>query len=278
VCPVAGKTKSQPPTPAVRKPRPNPRTVPSAAEVGLPCGSSAEIRAVAAAALAKLDAEPSTQSYDQSATITTLEMGGLEAAFAHFNRDLLGGALPDTFITLRARANSFGYFSPDRFVSRDGLVRKGEIALNPDAFPERTDKLICSTLAHDMVHALQHVRGSAPKSHYHNAEWAQMMRSIGLQPTSTGLVGGRETGQHMSHLIVPGGPFELSFHRLETAGWRLNLQSASAHSPKDGPKKNKVKVTCPECGQNAWGKPDLAVTCSHCGTPMPSAELAAADL
>jgi hypothetical protein len=37
---------------------------------------------------------------------------------------------------------------------------------------------------------------------------AAKMKLIGLQPSSTGMVGGKETGQHMDHYIIPGGRFE----------------------------------------------------------------------
>lgn len=271
---MAAKTKSPSSTPVVRKPRSkltagNPRTA-APAELGLPCGSSPEI---VAAALAKLEirtAEP-PQSYDQSTAIaiTTRKMSVLDEAFAHFNNELFGGGLPEAVLTPRAHANSYGYFSPDRFVSPDGLVSKSEIALNLDAFPERTDKWICSILAHEMVHHLQHVRGTAPKSHYHNVEWSQLMRSIGLQPTSTGAVGGKETGQHMTHMIVPGGPFEQSFDRLEATGWKLNLQSALARGAEDKKKKDKATYTCPGCGLRLWGKPNAPAACWDCRQPMP---------
>jgi len=29
-------------------------------------------------------------------------------------------------------------------------------------------------------------------------------------------------------------------------------------------KSSKVKFTCPRCGQNAWGKPDLNILCAAC--------------
>jgi hypothetical protein len=38
--------------------------------------------------------------------------------------------------------------------------------------------------------------------------------------------------------------------------------------------RNKQKVTCPRCGQNAWGKPNLAINCRPCGLPMLAAEVA----
>jgi ribosomal protein S27E len=31
---------------------------------------------------------------------------------------------------------------------------------------------------------------------------------------------------------------------------------------------SKTKFTCADCGQNAWGKPDLAILCEPCGIEM----------
>ena len=107
--------------------------------------------------------EPEKQaiaSYDKPIAITPIEMGAFQTAFDHFNKELFEGVLPYAHITMRARANSAGYFSPDRFVYREGGARQSEIALNCDAFPERTDKAICSVLAHEMIHFLQHARGT----------------------------------------------------------------------------------------------------------------------
>ena len=39
----------------------------------------------------------------------------------------------------------------------------------------------------------------------YDRQWAAKMREIGLQPSSTGEEGGKETGQSMSHYIIPDG-------------------------------------------------------------------------
>jgi hypothetical protein len=56
-----------------------------------------------------------------------------------------------------------------------------------------------STLVHEMVHVWQQHCGTPSKRGYHNKEWATKMKSVGPQPSSTGMVGGKETGQRMSH-------------------------------------------------------------------------------
>ena len=96
------------------------------------------------------------------------------------------------------------------------------------------------------------------------------MKSIGLQPSNTGMVEGKETGVQMSHYIIDGGPFDQSYDQLAATGWKLNLQSAAMAGPSSNPKNSKTKFTCSSCGQNAWGKPDLDVFCGLCGFPMVS--------
>jgi ribosomal protein S27E len=202
--------------------------------------------------------------------ITPVEYGGLQQAYDHFNRELFGGGLPDVFITYQRRAHSRGYFSADRFSARVGEFGKHELALNPDHFIGRSDEDICSTLGHEQCHVWQEVNGTAPKRAYHNKEWAAKMESIGLQPSSDGAIGGKRTGQHMSHYIIPAGRFAQSFARLAATGWKLNLQSAP-HRPADKAPNSKTKFTCPECRQNVWGKPDTEVSCTPCGIPMQAA-------
>jgi hypothetical protein len=43
------------------------------------------------------------------------------------------------------------------------------------------------------------------------------------------MVGGKETGQHMSHYVIPGTLFPQTYTKLAATGWKLNLQSA--HRP-----------------------------------------------
>jgi hypothetical protein len=91
------------------------------------------------------------------------------------------------------------------------------------------------------------------------------------QPSSTGAVGGKETGQSVTHYIIPDGAFAQAFAKLAATGWKLNLQSAHRPGEQRGPN-SKVKFTCTSCGQNAWGKPDLAILCEPCRIKMLSAD------
>lgn len=199
-----------------------------------------------------------------SLALTPVEYNGLQAAYDHFNAELFGGQLPDLLITLQRRANSKGYYSANRFSSRGSAARHDELALNPDTFISRTDQEIASTLVHEQVHVWQHHFGKEPSRSYHDKQWAAKMKSIGLQPSSTGAVGGKETGARVTHYIIPGGLFEKSFARLAAKKWKLNLQSAHRPGPQVAIPNSKTKFSCQACHQNAWGKPDLQIICGSC--------------
>jgi hypothetical protein len=47
--------------------------------------------------------------------------------------------------------------------------------------------MILSTLVHEMVHVWQETYGNPSRRGYHNRQWAEKMREVGLQPSSTGL-------------------------------------------------------------------------------------------
>ena len=94
------------------------------------------------------------------------------------------------------------------------------------------------------------------------------MKLIGLQPSNTGMVGGKETGAHMTDYPIPGGPFMKCFAKLAATGWKLNLQSAFRPGPKVTTPNSKTKFTCSQCFANAWGKPDLQILCLPCRVQM----------
>ena len=143
--------------------------------------------------------KPRRRSYERKAdrpvAITPIEYGGLQEAYDHFNRALFEGSLIDVFITYQRHAHRRGYFSADRFSGRQLAFGKHELALNPDTFIGRSDEDIYSTLVHEQAHVWQHIFGEPSKRGYHNKQWAAKMKSIGLQPSNTGAVGGKETGQ-----------------------------------------------------------------------------------
>jgi hypothetical protein len=86
---------------------------------------------------------PTKQNYDE-----------LSHAYDFFSRRLFGGELPGCLFTLQRKSRSMGYFSFERFVSRN-QVKSHEIAVNPEYFATRPVEDVPSTLVHQQVHQWQ---------------------------------------------------------------------------------------------------------------------------
>jgi predicted SprT family Zn-dependent metalloprotease len=202
-----------------------------------------------------------TDTIVKTAAFTKTEYQGFQQAYDFFNRELFDRSLPQVLVTLQRHAKSRGYFSPERFNGRIDETAVHELALNPDAFTGRTDELILSTLAHEMAHVWQQTYGKPPRKGYHDRKWAEKMKEIGLQPSSSGEAGGAETGQSMTHYILPGGRFAKAYANLAAGGFELHWQSVPVSNTK---KASKMKFTCQDCGQNAWAKPGAQLICGVC--------------
>jgi predicted SprT family Zn-dependent metalloprotease len=157
-----------------------------------------------------MDQTPTSRTYD-----------GLTQAYEHFNRALFGGRLPPCLITMQRKNKTYGYFAGGRFGTRDGQEITDEIALNPSHFSARTVEESLATLVHEMTHLEQHHHGKPSRVGYHNKEWAGLMRRVGLIPSDTGAPGGKQTGQHMTHYIEPGGRFDQACAALIGGGFTL---------------------------------------------------------
>src|SRR5262245_39137398 len=160
--------------------------------------------------------------------ITLKEYQGFQRAYDFFNKELFSGRLPQVLVTLQRHANTRGYFSPQRFKGRVEKETVHELALNPDNFTGRTDEMILSTLVHEMVHVWQETFGEPSRRGYHNRQWAAKMQAVGLQPSSTGEQGGLETGQAVTHYIIPEGRFSKAYVKLAESGLQLHWQSIQA--------------------------------------------------
>lgn len=197
--------------------------------------------------------------------ITPTEYGGLQQAYDFFNEQLFSGTLPQLLLTFQRKPRTRGYFSPERFTGRieNGAVH--ELALNPDAFAGRSDEEVLSTLVHEMVHVWQQTNGTPPRRCYHDRQWANKMKEVGLQPSDTGEAGGKETGQTMTHYIMKDGAFAHSYAELQNRGFQLHWQSQPEADDRAVAKRaSKTKFTCPSCGQNAWAKADAQLICGEC--------------
>jgi hypothetical protein len=204
---------------------------------------------------------------------TALTYTSLSLAYDFLNMELFSGALPPCLITVQRKQGSFGYFSGERFQNTANQEEiTDEIALNPAHFATRTPEEVLSTLVHEMVHLCQHHFGKPPRKSYHDKQWASKMREIGLIPTATGEVGGKETGQKMSHLIAEDGNFKRACERLLASHPAILYSDRSLVEDTIRKKKlaSKTKYTCPSCGLNAWAKPGAWLVCGECQAPMQS--------
>jgi DnaJ-class molecular chaperone len=76
--------------------------------------------------------------------------------------------------------------------------------------------------------------------------------------------GGNETGQSVTHYVITDGAYPTAYAKLKAKGFQLHWQSAPAGQQAKAKAASKTKFTCPECGQNAWAKPDALLMCGTC--------------
>lgn len=201
-------------------------------------------------------------SYDTTPTIAIYQ--ALQDAYDYFNRELFNGLLPDAMIVLHRKRNALGYFWAGMWqaVGPDS-AQLDEISLTPESL-QRGDRDVLSTLVHEMVHLWQQHFGKPSRNAYHNRQWAEQMKAVGLQPVAVGpnAKPDQETGQNCTHTIITGGRFDRSaaifLADREVINW-YGLSTVRVSNPK----KNKVKYQC-SCGNNVWGRSGLAIACEDC--------------
>jgi hypothetical protein len=215
---------------------------------------------------------PGVGSYDPSRQPTEAQHVAFGRIHRFFNERLFDGALPPVMLTFARSGKYLGYFATRRWQPSDGGDPIHEIVLNPDFIAARGHRDAVSTIVHEMAHQWQEVFGHPSRRGYHNAEWAAEMERIGLVPSATGLPGGKKTGQRMTHYIEEGGPFAKAFEAMPD-DWLLPFIGL-APLKETAKGQSKTKFTCPGCGVNVWGKPDLRVMCVDCQEEFQSHESA----
>ena len=200
--------------------------------------------------------------------ITEKQYKNLDDAYQYFNKHLFEGKLNDSIITLNAKGKTYGYHHFQKYTVKEDKNKISEIAFNPVTFENQEDIEVLQTLFHEMVHLWQHLFGNPPRRGYHDREWGNKMKEIGLYPSSTGSVGGKETGQSMGDYIIAGGQFEKVAGAFLLSGNKI-IVSTSPEVKKDR-KKNKTreKFTCPSCFQAAWAKKTAKIMCGDCEEHM----------
>lgn len=197
-------------------------------------------------------------------TPTIAQYTNLQLAYDFFNENLFDNKLAPCIIVFgRDIKRCYGYFHAEQWQHVESKLRTHTISLTPMHL-DRPLQEIFGTLVHEMVHLWQHDHGeNKSKNGYHNKEWAEKMKEIGLYPSSTGQEGGKETGPKVSHYIIGGGPFDNCFQNMPE-DIKLHWIGAADQEKKKKPKREKTTYQCPGCEAKIWGKPDLRVQCLEC--------------
>lgn len=138
-------------------------------------------------------------------------------AYEFFNYHLFDNRLPTVVFTITKKKNVGGFFWAQQWMEKSKLTKvekyEGkfihEVATNLELMNDWDEKKILSVLVHEMTHIQQQEEGSpAKQAGYHNKEWGDMMKAVGLYPSKTGEKGGKETGVQMFHYVIDGGMFD----------------------------------------------------------------------
>jgi len=220
----------------------------------------------------------------------------MQQAYDWLNDELFIGTLPPVMLTLSRNNNIIGgYFTPSRWFNEDGLAI-GEIAINANCLKASGIVRAMVVLLHEMLHLWQYSHGKPSRAGYHNQEWADKSKEIGLKPYT---LDGKETGQAVDTVLIPGGLAEKAIADMPeefTVPWMTEPMDnpyppgeggGGAGSGQEGPgsgqggapepqkqgippasetKKSgtRHKYTCPVCGFNLWGKPGGHFECMDC--------------
>lgn len=141
----------------------------------------------------------------------------LQSAFDFFNNSLYDNMLSPVMFTITRSKSTCGYFRAKGWITENG-DRIHEIAVNPQYFITASPLEIYQTIVHEMAHQFQEDYGTPSRRNYHNTEWANKMRSIGLEPISEN---GKGTGQKVGDKPISGGLFELACRDFFIAGYKL---------------------------------------------------------
>lgn len=144
----------------------------------------------------------------------------IEQAYDFFNQRLFGGELPSCLVVFQRQPKMMGYVSHQRWINREkSLV--DELAINPEYFLGYPLLEVLQTLVHEQCHIWQNHFGKPGRRSYHNKEWADKMRDVGLMPSTTGQPGGRRTGEHMNDYVIYGGQFQEACYELIQSGFTM---------------------------------------------------------
>lgn len=204
-----------------------------------------------------------------------------EYVYDQANIALFDGRLPNCLISMQRNPRSLGFFAPERFIRGDG-IKTHELALNPTILRKCDLVSVICVLIHEMLHVDQHHYGTPGKRGYHNREFAEMSKKVGLHTSDTGEPGGKETGYRMSQYINEGGPAQRFALSMIKQGFKIvwqesppKLQNRTIDGEEGQPEKEsksgkRVRYICPEPHEDerdnlakAWSREGAELKCGR---------------
>lgn len=191
--------------------------------------------------------------------------------FHILNRDRFNNKLSEPVITIqKGKGNALGSFTLDRAWKDKNNVESEEtsyyeINIDPRWFNTRTPADIAETLLHEMCHYYNKVNNIKDCSgNVHNKKFKSSAERVGLVVEKGKGVGYGYTSMSenlKSYVEEVVKPDEKAFEYF---------RSVPAKGSGDGGtrKKNIIKYTCPECGQEVKGKRESVIKCGLCDVVM----------
>ena len=109
----------------------------------------------------------------------------------------------------------------------------------------------------------EQTHGTPPRRSYHDRQWAAKMKEIGLQPSTTGEPGGKETGQTVTHYIVKGGAFAQADRQAQGHGLSAPLAIGPGRKNGEGEESQQDEIHLPGLWTERLGKAGRAVNLRH---------------
>ena len=159
----------------------------------------------------------------------------LEFAFKHHNHEIFNDSLGYHLFSVN-RKEILGFFFAEELTSEHWK-----------------DKSFHIKLMHYMLHLVQEKERTASPRGYHNKRFAVLSDKIDLPASATGLPGGRNTGQYMSHYCIPCGIADKSIEKFVTDDIEFEAIPIIDSIPNNG-KSSWIMYQCP-CGSKAKAKP-----------------------
>lgn len=200
--------------------------------------------------------------------------------FNILNNDKFDGKLPEPVITIqKTKGRTLGHFTLDRTWKDKNNVESEEdsyyeINIDPRWFNSRTSADVAETLLHEMCHYYNKMKDIKDCSgNVHNKKFKSSAEKVGLVVEKGKGVGYGYTSMsealraYMEEVVKPS---EVAFEYFRTAPMKLSGAGGER-------KKNVFKYTCPECGQEAKAKRDVAIKCGHCDVLMKMEDVESED-